>query len=305
MAFYSIIYHLAILLSLHSSNNIQHNTKGNGIDSIISPGAVPILISAQFSFTEGPAVDKKGNIFFTDQPNDKIWKYDINGRLSIFLDKTGRSNGLCFDKKDRLIACADEKNELWRISKKGKITKLIESSTSNRLNGPNDAWVHPNGSIYFTDPYYERDYWQTKKTTIPAEKVYWLPKGKNTPVAVADDLQQPNGIAGTADGNYLYIADIRAGKTYRYSISKDGMLQEKKLFVNQGSDGMTLDNKGNVYLTGNGVTVYNPQGEKIQHIAIPEGWTSNVCFGGKNRDMLFITASKSVYTLAMRVKGIE
>jgi gluconolactonase len=135
--------------------------------------------------------------------------------------------------------------------------------------------------------------------------VYYLPKGKRAPIPVADDLVKPNGIVGTPDGQTLYVADIMAGKTYKYHIKPDGGLSDKQLFVNQGSDGMTLDNQGNVYLTGKGVTVYNPRGEKILHIPITDKWTANVCFGGKDRSILFITASESVYTLKTLVKGVE
>ena len=99
------------------------------------------------------------------------------------------------------------------------------------------------------------------------------------------------------------MADIRGRKTYRYDIEKNGHLTNKQLFCSLGSDGMTLDDQGNVYLTGRGVSVYNPQGERIQHIAIPSGWTANVTFGGKDRNLLFITASRSVYTIEMKTRG--
>lgn len=261
------------------------------------------LISDQFSFTEGPAVDKKGNVFFTDQPDDKIWKYDINGKLSVFLVKTGRSNGLYFDKKGNLLACADEQNQLWSINPRGKVTILLRDINGQKLNGPNDLWVHPGGGIYFTDPYYQRSYWTRKQPEIEGQKVYYLAKGKTTAVPVIENLQQPNGIIGTGDGQFLYVADIRGKKTYKYKINADGSLSEGQLFTDLGSDGMTIDNKGNIYLTGNGVTVYNPQGKKIAHIPIPEKWTANVTFGGKKRNKLFITASEAIYILDMKVKG--
>ena len=122
---------------------------------------------------------------------------------------------------------------------------------------------------------------------------------------VADDLEQPNGIVGTPDGKFLYIADIKAGKTYKYKINADGNLSGKQLFCEQGSDGMTLDSEGNVYLTGDGVTVYNKEGKKIEVIKVPSQWTANLCFGGSNKNILFITASESVYTIDMRVRGVE
>jgi len=100
---------------------------------------------------------------------------------------------------------------------------------------------------------------------------------------VVDDMEQPNGIIGTPDGKTLYIADIGANKTYSYKINRDGSLSDKKLFTELGSDGMTIDNRGNVYLTGNGVTVFDKSGKKIQHIPIDKDWTANVTFGGKNK----------------------
>ena len=120
-----------------------------------------------------------------------------------------------------------------------------------------------------------------------------------------DDLKQPNGIIGTPDGKLLYVADIGAGKTYRYHIQADGTLTEKKLFCELGSDGMTIDNEGNIYLTGKGVSVFDPAGKKIEQIDVPEAWTANVCFGGKDRRTLFITASKGLYGSQMTVRGVD
>jgi gluconolactonase len=130
-----------------------------------------------------------------------------------------------------------------------------------------------------------------------------LQKGKALKIA-AENFKKPNGIIGTPDGKYLYIADIGDNKTYRFNIETDGSLTNRQLFVEQGSDGMTIDNRGNIYLTGDGITVYNAEGNKIRHIPVPAGWTANVCFGGKNKNQLFITASESLYVLDMNVKGV-
>src|SRR5258708_36992213 len=265
----------------------------------------PQLISKQFSFTEGASVDKKGNVFFTDQNNNKIWEYDTDGKLSVFLDSAGRSNGMYFDKKGNLVTCADEHEQLWSISPDKKVKVLLKDYQGHLMNGPNDIWIDNKGGIYITDPYYQRPWWTRTKSDLDGQKVYYLPKGKDQPIIVDADLKQPNGIVGTPDGKYLYVADIRDNKTYTYTIEKDGTLTNRKLFVEQGSDGMTLDAKGNVYLTGKGVTIYNPEGQKIGHIAIPEPWTANLCFGGKDKDVLFITASTAIYTVKMNVKGVE
>ncbi|WP_460622312.1 SMP-30/gluconolactonase/LRE family protein [Hymenobacter tenuis] len=280
--------------------------QGGPAASVVANQAKPTLVARQFSFTEGPAADKAGNVYFTDQPNNKIWKYSTEGQLTVFMEQAGRANGLYFDKKGNLLACADEHNQLWSIDATGTPKVLVKDVQGHRLNGPNDLWINPKtDGIYFTDPYYQRAYW---KRTAPdpglgGQKVYYLPPGKQ-PIVVDDQLQQPNGIIGTPDGRQLYVADIGANKTYRYQITPDGHLVGRQLFVEQGSDGMTIDAEGNVYLTGKGVTVYNPAGQQIEHIEVPADWTGNVCFAGKKRNILFITASEGIYTLPMRVKGV-
>jgi gluconolactonase len=264
------------------------------------------LISRQFTFTEGPAVNSEGDVYFTDQPNNQIWKYTTNGILSLFMNKAGRANGTYFDQHDQLLVCADENNELWSVSENKKVKVLLSTVDGKKLNGPNDLWADGNGGIYFTDPYYQRDYWTRKKPEIEGQKVYYLPPGKQAKVrVVAEDVTKPNGIVGSADGKYLYVADIERNKTYRYTIGENGDLSGQTQFINQGADGITLDSKGNSYLAGNGVTIFNSQGIQIGHIEVQEPWTSNVCFGGKNRSDLFITASTAIYTIPMRVKGIE
>ena len=274
-------------------------------DSLIASGAEPVKVSSQFSFTEGAAVDHRGNVYFTDQPNNKIWKYGVDGKLSLFMDSAGRSNGMYVDRSGNLVTCADEKDQLWSIAPNKAVTVLTDNFGGHRFNGPNDLWIMREGGIYFTDPYYQRDYWTRTKPDLDGQRVYFLAKGQSQAIVVADSLKQPNGIVGTPDGKILYIADIGDGKTYKYRIQKDGSLRSRELFIPQGSDGMTLDERGNLYLTGDGVTVYDPAGGKIAHIPIPEKWTANLCFGGKDKRTLFITASGSIYTLRMNVRGVE
>jgi gluconolactonase len=263
------------------------------------------LVSRQFSFTEGASVDKRGNVFFTDQPNNRIWEYDVHGRLSIFLEPAGRSNGMYFDGSGRLVTCADENEQLWAISPDKKVKVLLRDVGGKRLNGPNDLWIDARGGIYFTDPYYQRPYWTRTKPEMDGERVYYLPAGASEPRVVGSDVVKPNGIVGTPDGRYLYVADIGAGRTYKYKIEADGSLSGRRLFVTQGSDGMTLDERGDVYLTGDGVTVYDSAGGKIAHIAVPEAWTANLCFGGRDKKTLFVTASAGLYIIRMGVRGVE
>jgi gluconolactonase len=137
---------------------------------------------------------------------------------------------------------------------------------------------------------------------LPGEHVFYLTPDHKKTLLVVKDLTRPNGIIGTPDGKTLYIADHGAGRTYVFKINNDGTLSDKQLFAPQGSDGMTLDSDGNVYLTTKVVTVYNAKGQKLQEIQVPEE-PSNVTFGGADNKTLFITARTSLYTLDMAVKG--
>jgi len=270
---------------------------------IIAPGAQVEKLAGDFKFTEGPASDAQGNVYFTDQPNDRILKWSVDGKLTTFMQPCGRSNGLCFDARGNLWACADEKNELWRIAPDGKATVVVKDYQGKLLNGPNDVWIRPDGGMYFSDPFYKRPYWNRGPMEQDCQAVYFLAPDHKKLTRVAGDLQQPNGIIGTPDGKTLYVTDIRGKKTYVYDIQADGSVANKRLFCEMGSDGMTLDSEGNVYLTGRGVTVFDRAGKQIEEIAVPEKWTANVCFGGKDGHTLFITASTGFYGLRMRVKG--
>ncbi len=273
--------------------------------SPVAKGAQPVRLCDGFSFTEGPAADREGNLFFTDQPNNKIWKWSVDGKLSLFHESSGRANGLFFDGQGVLWSCSDQDNQIWSFDRQGVSTAYIpDGYNGKRLNGPNDLWVAPDGSIYLTDPYYKRPYWtHDGSKQQDSEQVYRLSPDRRELVRVTDDLVQPNGIIGAPDGKLLYVADIKAGKTWCYSIQPDGSLGGKTLFTGMGSDGMTIDRDGNIYLSGKGVTIFNPKGEKIGHIPIPANWTSNVSFGGKDRRTLFITASDALWSIRMRVKG--
>jgi len=271
---------------------------------IVAPGAKVELLADGFKFTEGPASDAKGNVFFTDQPNDRILKWSTGGELTTFMEPCGRSNGLSFDAEGNLWACADEKNELWCIDPKGKVRVVVKEYDGKLLGGPNDLWLRPDGGLYFTDPFYKRPYWNRGPQQQDAECVYYLTPDRKNLIRVTDDLETPNGVIGTPDGKTLYVADLRAKKTYAYDVRPDGSLAKKRLFSEMGSDGMTIDDRGNVYLTGKGVSVFAPSGKEIAHIPVDAPWTANVCFGGPKRQTLFITASQGLYAVRTRVKGV-
>jgi gluconolactonase len=176
------------------------------------------------------------------------------------------------------------------------ITTLADTYQGKKLNSPNDLWIDPKGGIYFTDPRYgNRDNMEQD-----GEHVYYLSPDGEKLTRVVDDFVRPNGIIGTPDRKILYVADNADKKTFSYKIEPDGSLSGKKLFADNGSDGVALDEKGNLYLTTNAVLIYSPKGEFLERIDVPEQ-PANVCFGGKGGKTLFITARTSLYSVKMKV----
>ena len=263
-----------------------------------APGAKVEKLAGGFKFTEGPAVDAEGNVFFSDIPNRRIHKWSVDGKLSTFREQSGGSNGLYFDGNGNLIACEGVARRLTSTATDGKVTVLADEYNGKKLNSPNDLWIDLKGGIYFTDPRYGR------RDDIQQDgmHVYYLTPDRKKLIRVVDDMVRPNGVIGTADGQRLYIADEGGRKIWTYAIKPGGTLTDKKLFTEQRSDGMTLDEKGNLYVTLKGVHVFSPEGKKIETIDIPER-SSNVCFGGKDRKTLFVTARKSIYAVRMNVRG--
>jgi len=288
-------------------------------------------IQKGFSFTEGPAVDKDGNVFFTDQPNDKIYRWDANsGQVTLFLHGTGRSNGMAFDKNGDLIACADMHGEIWKIKPDGTHQVLINNYGGKLLNGPNDVWINPvTGGLYITDPIFPRGYWapgdprqqpwepthSEQAATGKGGHVYYLAPGANALVRVTTmagwnaDIW-PNGVVGTPDGKKLYVNNWTGGPTgniWSFDINADGTLSNLRTLVSglRGSDGMSMDELGNIYLSsGSGVNAYDQRGNKVLSIPAPGG-TNNV-FAGKNNKLLFMTGPVDrITSVKMNVKGVE
>ncbi|OQP60535.1 hypothetical protein A3860_33275 [Niastella vici] len=299
---------------------------------LVAPNSHLTQLGEGFSFTEGPAVDKHGNIFFTDQPNDKIYKWSSNtGMITPFLTGTGRSNGMEFDRDGNLITCADMHGELWKIAPNGSHTVLVNNYNGKLLNGPNDVWINPqNGGMYITDPIFPRSYWDagdprqqawppTHSEQAASGKggyVYYLARGSHNLVRVTTEAMGwdadgwPNGVVGTPDGKKLYVnkwaPDINTAGTWVFDIKPNGTLANMKKFIDMGGDGMSMDERGNIYISNSyGVTAFAPNGTRIFNVPTGGGATNNV-FGGNNNKTLFITGPVDKLTaLKMNVKGVE
>jgi gluconolactonase len=320
----------------------HHGNGGNVLQGEVIPSDIydPLglvsrdgqLISLQkgFSFTEGPAADRHGNVFFTDQPNDRIWKWNArNGKVSLFLEGTGRANGMIFD-GDNLIAAADLHGEIWKIRPDGSHRVLVDNYQGKLLNGPNDVWVNPaNGGLYITDPIFPRPYWDagdprvqgwepTHSEQAPQGKggyVYFLPQGGKKLVRVTTEAMGwesdawPNGVVGTPDGKKLYVNKWyydNKGGTWVFDIKRDGTLKGMRKFSDWGGDGMSMDEQGNVYISnGEGVLAFDPDGNNILKIPTGGGATNNT-FAGKDGRTLFITGpADQITAIRMNVRGAD
>lgn len=275
---------------------------------VIAPGAKLEVLGEGYPYAYGPAADRDGNVFFTDPFGNRIVRWNAaDGKFSDWLTPSGFAKGLRFDKAGNLLAIAVERGELRSISPDKVVTVLATNFGGKQFNGPNDLWIRPDGGVYFTDPYYRTTFLiRDPSARMAGQHVYYMAPDRKTIAQVTTDLFYPYGIIGTPDGKVVYVGDIVGQVTWAYDIEPGGELTNKHIFYNRSTEGMTVDAEGNVYLTRNGVTVLDKVGELVEQIDLPRGLSTSVTFGGKDRDLLFITTTDGyVYGLKMRVKGVQ
>lgn len=275
------------------------------------------ILATGLGFPEGPVACADGSVVLTEIRNGRCSRVTPDGKVGIFSNCGGGPNGLAIGPDGCFYLCnnggsryveghsmglgphPDYKfGSVARIDPKtGEATLLYKEVGGHLLSAPNDLVFDKEGGFYFTD--LGKRYPRHRDN---GGVYYALPDGSSV-IEVAYPILSPNGCGLSPDGKTLYVADIGAGKTFAYDIQPDGALKNRREFCAMGSDGMTLDSEGNVYLTGKGVIVFDKSGVKLATIEVPEPWTANVCFGGKDKQTLFITASTGFYGLKMRVKG--
>lgn len=261
-------------------------------------------LAGDFKFTEGPTVDTAGNVYFTDLVTEVIYIWTVNNQLKVFRKNSNRANGLFFDKDQNLWVCEGGTGQITVTNPEGSTQSIATVYQNKRFNQPNDLWPDKKGGVYFSDPKYGKD---DKVLTQDGMHVYYIKPEHNNVIRVCNDLEKPNGVLGTPDGKTLYITDSQGGNTYKYKIEPDGTLTNKTLFVAFGCDGMTQDEQGNMYFAPIGkkqVLIYSAKGEFLKAIQLPE-LPSNMCFGGKKRNQLFITARSSIYSVELNTKGVD
>jgi gluconolactonase len=264
-------------------------------------------LHGDFAFTEGPAVDREGNVFFTDIPNNRIHRWDREGRLTVFREPSGHANGLMFLGTGELAACEMD-GRVVAISADGSMIREIAAMhDGERFNAPNDLVIDRQGGIYFTDPHFRAPDPLPQGTTA----VYYVPPG-GEPRRLLDDLKAPNGVILSPDEKTLYVIPSQQEEMMAYTVEAPGMLGEGRVFCRLvqaegqsggGGDGLTVDTQGNLYITsGLGLQVFNPDGELLGIIELPEQ-PANVTFGGPENKTLYVTARTSLYAVPMSAQG--
>lgn len=273
----------------------------------IGPAGPITKLHSGFSFTEGPAADRSGNVYFNDIPNQRIHKVDTEGKLSVFREKSNHANGLMLNAKGEIVACEMD-GRIAAYSSDGKSRRVLaDGYNGKRFNAPNDLVIDKQGGVYFTDP----EFLAPKPLPQGKAAVYYIAAdGKVT--RLIDNLPNPNGVILSPDEKTLYVIPTGQAEMMGYPVEAPGKIGKGRVFCtlkkrregeNPGGDGVTVDEKGNLYITSAlGLQVFAPDGKLLGIIALPEQ-PANVTFGGKDLKTLYVTARSSLYTVPMEVKG--
>lgn len=256
-----------------------------------------------FLFTEGPVAGPEGSLYFSDLYRQRIYQLNADGSHRVILEKSKICNGLAVDREGKLIACQGGAGMIISVDpSSGAVTPIATGYEGVRFNQPNDLVLDATGGFYFTDPVYG----VPSKPQKTMGLYYVSPDKKVT--RIAEELDLPNGIGLSPDGKTLYVVLMGAKKVLRFPVADPGKLGTPTDFctLDAGGDGMTVDGKGNVYVTQpefSAIDVFNPAGKKLGRLTFPAG-PANCAFGGKDGKTLYVTARKTIYAVPMLVSGI-
>src|SRR5215469_10202890 len=306
--------------------------KDPALDGILSPGAKIEKLAGGFLFTEGPiwvprTDETDGYLLFSDPNNNVIYRWTQDGQLSIFMTKSGYrgfdigeygqpgSNGLTLDKLGRLTINQHGNRRVVRMEKNGQFTVLADRYEGKRLNSPNDLVYKSDGALYFTDPPFGLPkFFDDPRKELPYSGVFRVsPDGKNVQL-VTKELSGPNGLAFSPDEKYFYVDNWEDKRKIilRYEVSPDGTLSNGKVFFDMTSaegedalDGMKIDQKGNLYVSGpGGLWIISPGGKHLGTIVGPEH-PHNFAWGGDDGKTLYLCAQTGLYRIRMNIPGIR
>lgn len=308
MTFFFLVMTLAASAQQKPPRPFELRAKSSKFWKVISSKEKLDTIAQGFEFTEGPAWDKRGFVYVSDERGNKIYKIFPDGKKELFLEM-GDPDGSTFDRHGRLINCASVPRAVLAIEPDGKSKVIADHFEGKRLNTPNDVVTGPDGALYFTDP--TLDLPKTEKQELPFQGVYRL-GDDGTLRLLIKDLVQPNGLAFSPDGKRLYVDDSRTRNIHVYDVSRTLEISNGRVFgVEQGPpgsggcDGMRVDTKGNLFATGpEGIWIWSPEGEQLGTVVLPKS-AANLAWGDADFKTLYITAQDSVYRLRTKTKGFD
>ncbi|MBS0260448.1 MAG: SMP-30/gluconolactonase/LRE family protein [Planctomycetes bacterium] len=273
----------------------QAHAQDMSVSGVLIDGAGWQLVGQGYKFTEGPAVDLQGQVYFTDIPNNRIHKIGLDDQVTVFADNTAGTNGLMFGPDGLLYGCRNGDRRIVTYDKQAQVQTVVEDLNSN------DLVVTGNGGVYVTDP--------------PGGKVWYINKQREKRV-VAEGLK-PNGVILWPDQGTLVVTDSAEPILWTFRVERDGSLSQKDRYYGPlqlpaggggpGSDGMTVDTLGRLYVTTRvGLQMFDPTGRLGGTILKPQpGALSNVCFGGPELDTLYVTAGDKVYKRRVQSRGVR
>jgi gluconolactonase len=305
--------------------NVNVERADAAIDAIVPLNPKIFKLAEGFQFTEGPIWVEAGYLLFSDPNANTIYKYQPDGKLSVFKINSGYagkdvgaygqpgSNGLTLDKQSRLTINEHGNRRVVRVEKDGRVTVLADKFEGKRLNSPNDLVYRSDGALFITDPPFGLPkFYDDPRKQLPYSGVFSLKDGKLK--LISSDLKGPNGIAFSPDENYLYVGNWDPEKkvVMRYDIDAQGAAANGKVFFDMTQapgedaiDGIKVDQRGNLYVCGpGGIWVINAEGKHLGTIKTPKS-PHNLAWGGADGKTLYITAQNALYRMALNVPGIQ
>lgn len=278
-----------------------------GIPGVVAPNAKVELVQEGFVFTEGPLGTADGGLYFSNiRGNDKTYRLDPSGKISVYRDHTNGTNGLAFTRDDVLLGAEGDGKRIIRVGPGGAVATVTEGIAGIPLMAPNDLIADSKGGIYFTDP--------GPRPVVAGRKayVYYLPAGAKEPRVIDDQVVRPNGLTLTANGKTLIVDDTLGVAVFAYEVLADGSVKNKRTFATirdvkpgeeSGADGMAIDSQDRVYITSStGLQVFDPKGQYLGTIKVPRK-PANAAFSGPGKRTLYITAQEGLYRVTMLSQG--
>jgi gluconolactonase len=292
--------------------------KADAFLELVDESAEVEQLGTGFTFTEGPIWNPEGFLLFSDMPGDVRRRWDPDSGVSEVANPSNKGNGMTIDNDGRLVVCEHVTSSVVRMDPDGKgggREVLATHYEGRELNSPNDVVVKSDGAIYFTDPTYGRmpGFGIERDQDLDFQGVYRIAPGGGDPQLLVDDFDQPNGLCFSTDESLLYVNDTTRAHIRVFDVQSDGTIANSRVLaegIGSGSleigdlvDGMKLDERGNVWVTGpGGVCVFDPDGNHIGTVEVPEN-VGNINWGGQDWNQLFIPATTSVYRIQCQVSG--